>query len=239
MKILKYSLGMLVGMMIVFTSCTDFVEPRIPYSEFNTGLYLRTLARQSTSFDLFNLGTARFEIDIEVVDGDGGNTIQEVVVSVRHRRLIPGVGNQFIPAGTATQVNDVVIKTLSASEFSSNPDSRFIGSKVLVTTPEVLTALGMTQAQVEARDVFEFRLEARDVNGRIFNDINASPDVRGGLFYQSPFFYAVEVVCPLLPTFAVGQYRLEQTAGPGDPFYGNATRFVTETVTVAEGNFNM
>lgn len=229
---------MLVGMMMMFTSCTDFVEPRIPYTDFNTGLYLRTLARQSTSFDLFNLGTSRFEIDIEAVDADGGRSIQNVVVSVRHRRLIPGVGNQYIPSGTATQVNDVVVKTLSASEFSSNPESRFIGSKITVTTPEVLTALGMTQAQVQARDVFEFRLEATDVNGRVFNDVNASPDVKGGLFYASPFLYPVEVVCPLLSTFAVGQYNLAQTSGPGDPFFGNATRFVSEVVTLAVGNFN-
>jgi hypothetical protein len=47
MKFMKYSFGMLVTMLVFITSCTDFVDPRIPYSTFDTGAYLRTTARTS------------------------------------------------------------------------------------------------------------------------------------------------------------------------------------------------
>mgnify|MGYP006171261695 CR=1 FL=1 len=55
MKLIKYSFGMLVTMLVFITSCTDFVEPRIPYSTFDTGAYLRTVARTSDTFNFFDL----------------------------------------------------------------------------------------------------------------------------------------------------------------------------------------
>ena len=125
MKLIKYSLGMLVIMLVFITSCTDFVEPRIPYSTFDTGAYLRTVARTSDTFNFFDLGNAKFDITVEAVDAENGATVESVEVRVRHRRLIPGVGLEYIPVGTGTTVNDVLVKTLSASDFASTTESKF------------------------------------------------------------------------------------------------------------------
>lgn len=236
MKFMKYSLGMLVTMLVFITSCTDFVEPRIPYSTFDTGAYLRTTARTSTSFNFFNLANSRFDITVEAVDAENGATVDNVEVRVRRRRLIPGVGLQYVPAaGPGGAVNDVLLETIPGSAFTLTPDSKFLRTQIVVTAQEAITALGLTQAQVNGGDVFEFRLKLTDKKGRVFNDVNASADIKGGLFYASPFLYNVTVVCPLTEGYALGQYRLTQPVGGADPFFGNPTRFVEEVVTLVAG----
>jgi len=236
MKLIKYSLGMLVTMLVFITSCTDFVEPRIPYSTFDTGAYLRTVARTSVSFNFFDLPNSRFAITVEGVDAENGATVESVEVRVRRRRLIPGVGLEYVPVGTGTNVADVLVKELSASDFAASTESKFLRASISVTAAEAITALGLTAAQVNGGDVFEFRLKMTDKSGRVFNDVNASADIKGGLFYDSPFLYNVTVVCPLTAGYALGQYTLTQPVGGGDPFFGNPTRFVEEVVTLSAGN---
>ena len=159
MKLIKYSFGLLVGLLMLFTACTDFVEPRIPYTDFDTGLYLRTTARTSTNFNFFDLANSRFNITVEAVDEQLGATLEEVVVTVRKRRLIPGVGLQFVPAaGAGGAVIDVPVMTLSRSDFASVPGSRFPRATINITANETLSRLGITTAQVEGGDIFEFRL---------------------------------------------------------------------------------
>ncbi|MCH6198521.1 hypothetical protein MMU07_02945 [Aquiflexum sp. LQ15W] len=236
MKLIKYSLGMLVTMLVFLTSCTDFVEPRIPYSSFDTGAYLRTVARTSVSFNFFDLPNSKFDITVEGVDAENGATIESVEVRVRRRRLIPGVGLQYVPVGTGTNVVDVEVKKIPASAFAVTGDSKFLRTGISVTAAEAITALGLTPAQVNGGDVFEFRLRLTDKFGRVFNDVNASADIKGGLFYDSPFLYNVTVVCPLTNGYGLGQYRLTQPVGGADPFFGNPTRFVEEVVTLSAGN---
>lgn len=188
---------MLVAMLVLITSCTDFVDPRIPYKTFDTGAYLRTVKRTSDSFNFFDLASAKFDITVEAVDAENGATLQTVEVSVRKRRLIPGVGLQYVPAaGVGGAVVDVPVKTMQASDFTQTPDSKFLRANIVVTAPEAIAALGITNAQVNGGDVFEFRLKLTDKFGRVFNDVNASADIKGGLFYASPFLYNVGVVCP-------------------------------------------
>jgi hypothetical protein len=226
MKLIKYSLGMLVTMLVFITSCTDFVDPRIPYASFDTGAYLRTVARTSDTFNFFDLGNAKFDITIEAVDAENGATVESVEVRVRRRRLIPGVGLEYVPVGTGTTVNDVLVKTLSSSDFASTTESKFLRANILVTSAETLSALGLTQAQINGGDVFEFRLKMTDKSGRVFNDVNASADIKGGAFYASPFLYNVSVVCP---TDLAGTF--DYSASDMDSPYGSCPGTITGTVT--------
>jgi hypothetical protein len=226
MKLIKYSFGMLVSMLVFITSCTDFVEPRIPYSTFDTGAYLRTVARTSDTFNFFDLANAKFDITIEGVDAENGATVESVEVRVRRRRLIPGVGLQYVPVGTSSTVNDVLVKTLSSADFAPNDQSKFLRAKILVTSAETFAALGLTASQINGGDVFEFRLKMTDKSGRVFNDVNASADIKGGAFYASPFLYNVSVVCP---TALAGTY--EFTSSEMQSPFGSCPGSITGTVT--------
>ena len=229
MKRMKYINGILLGFVLMVVSCTDFVEPRIPYATFDTGTYLRTIETTSVSFNFFNLDNSRFALTLEAVDIEDGGTVESVEIRVRHRRLIPGVGLEFTPT------QDVLIKTLTAADFQPNDDSRFLRASFSVTAMEAISAVGLTAAQIEGGDVFEFRLVLRTTSGRVFSSDNRSADVAGGFFYASPFLYNVGVVCPLTGGYALGQYNLVQTTPAVDPFFGNPTRFVEETVNLTAG----
>lgn len=187
---LRYSLVLLASALIFLSSCRDFVEPRIPYATFDTGAYLRTIARTSTTFNFFDLANSKFALTLEAVDIEDGKTVQTVEIRVRHRRLIPGVGLKYTPT------NDVLVKTLQASDFASNADSRFLRSSFQVTATEALAAVGLTAAEISGGDVFEFRLVLNDKFGRSFSTNNVTSNVAGAPFYASPFQYPVSVVCP-------------------------------------------
>ena len=205
MKNIKYTYGLLLAFMVFATSCVDFVEPRVPYKTFDTGFYLRTIRsapNTSTNFNFFDLANSRFSLTLEAVDAEGGTTVDNVQIRVRHRRLIPGVGLEYVPAGSATQVNDVLVKTLNGSEFTpadenpNHPTQTYTRASFTITAAEAMQAVGLTPAQINGGDTFEFRLVLTDKKGRVFNANNRSSDVAGGLFYDSPFLYNVNVVCP-------------------------------------------
>jgi hypothetical protein len=194
MKILKNSFVRFLTLVLLVTSCTDFVEPILPYEGFDTAVYLRTIARTSTSFNHLNLPNSKFDITVEAVDPKGGRTVESVEVRLRHRRLFDGVGNVYIPtAGANNLVNDVLIKTLTAADFKPNDQSRFLRADIQLTAPEVVTALGLTPSQINVADAFEVRLKLRDKFGRVFNDINAGGNIKNEVFYASPFLYVISV----------------------------------------------
>lgn len=216
---LKYSFGLLAGALVFLSSCRDFVEPNIPYSTFDTGAYLRTIARTSTTFNFFDLANAKFALTLEAVDIEDGATVETVEIRVRHRRLIPGVGLKYTPAA------DVLVKTLQKTDFAPNADSRFLRTSFEVTSAETLAAVGLKLADIAGGDVFEFRLVLNDKFGRRFSSDNVTTNVAGAPFYASPFQYPVSVVCPsdLAGTFAYTQTEMES-------IYGECTGPITGSV---------
>jgi len=216
MKNFRYIQGAILSLMMVLVSCTDFVEPNIPYKDFNTGAYLRTISRTSTSFNFFDLANSRFALTLEAVDAENGATVETVEIRVRHRRIIPGVGLQFIPTQTSVipgEWTDILVKTLTKADFAPNTDSRFLRASFEISANETMQALGLTAANIEGGDTFEFRLVLNDRFGRVFTNNNRSADVESGLFYASPFQYNVGVVCP---SELGGTYRttIVQATGP-------------------------
>jgi hypothetical protein len=216
MNIKKIGFGLLMSLLVVFTACVDFIEPNVPYATFNTGLYLRTISGGTgQSWSIFDLQASNFNMELEAVDAEEGETLETVEIFVRHRRLIAGVGFEYIPAGTSTQVNQVQIGTLTKADFQkatenpNHPTTLYRRAGFSISTADVLAALGVTFADIEGGDAFEFRLRATDRFGRVFSDTNRSPDVQGGFFYRSPFRYDVPVVCP---SDLGGTYTYESTA---------------------------
>jgi hypothetical protein len=235
MKMKKIGYGLLMSLLMVITSCTDFVDPNIPYKTFDTALYLRTIRSAPTSltFNFFNLANSKFQLTIEAVDAEGGETLESVEIRVRHRRLIPGVGFEYRPAGTASNVNDVLLKTLSRSDFQkatenpNHPTNLYKRASFEISAAEAISAVGLTNATVNGGDTFEFRLVATDKFGRKFDWRNRSADVAGGFFYDSPFLYNVNVICP---SDLGGTYAYESSEMQS--IYGSCSGTITGQVTL-------
>lgn len=201
---IKYSFGLLLGTLVFLSSCRDFVEPNIPYSEFDSAAYLRTIAKTSTSFDFFDLATSKFALTLEAVDIEDGATVETVEIQVQHRRLIAGVGLDYSPE------KPVLIKTLQLSDFAPNDKSRFLRTSFEISATEAISAVGLTAADIQGGDVFEFSLILNDKFGRSFNRENVSNNIAGAPFYSSPFQYFVSVVCP---SDLAGTYTYTTTNG--------------------------
>ena len=240
MKMLRYSFGLMATALIFLSSCRDFVEPRIPYATFDTGAYLRTIARTSTTFNFFDLANSKFALTLEAVDIEDGKTVQTVEIRVRHRRLIPGVGLKYTPT------SDALVKTLQASDFAPNADSRFLRASFQVTATEALAAVGLSAAEIKGGDVFEFRLVLNDKFGRRFSSDNVTTNVGGAPFYASPFQYPVSVICPsdLAGTydFTASEQKSNYGTCAGGTFTGKTTWKKVGTSTrylVSDGTFGL
>jgi len=189
-KFIKYVFGLLL--VLSFHGCTDFVEPAIPYNNFDTGVYLRTLS-QTSSFNFFQLSTAKLTLMVEAVDIQDGKLVKDVEVFVNRRR-----GASLTP--------EKKVKTVTAADFKSHtviiPDvhpasgSKYPAATIEVTIQEALTAMGLTLNDINGGDFIEFRLSLNTTDGRTFTNSNLSGDVAGGAYYRSPFFYRIPVVCP-------------------------------------------
>lgn len=186
MKLLNYSFGFLAVVVVLFSSCRDFVEPNIPYSEFDTGVYLRTIEQTSDTFDITNLANAKTELTLEAVDIEDGRTVESVDVMVQHRRLAGEVL-------TYTPLTDAMLKTIPASDFTTNSESRFLRVTFELTAAEAIAAVGFEPKDIKKGDVFEFRLALHDTKGRIFDSKNATTNIEGAVFYSSPFQYFITV----------------------------------------------
>lgn len=237
---LRYSFGLMATALIFLSSCRDFVEPRIPYATFDTGAYLRTIARTSTTFNFFDLANSKFALTLEAVDIEDGKTVQTVEIRVRHRRLIPGVGLKYTPT------SDALVKTLQASDFAPNADSRFLRASFQVTATEAIAAVGLTAADIQGGDVFEFRLVLNDKFGRRFSSDNVTTNVGGAPFYASPFQYPVSVICPsdLAGTydFTASEQKSDYGTCAGGTFTGKTTWTKVGTSTrylVSDGTFGL
>ncbi len=190
MSKIKILFGFVLALAI--SACTDFVDPAIPYSDFDTGVYLRTLS-VTPNFNFFNLPNSKFTLMVEAVDIENGKTVDKVDVLVRRRRgqaLTPEVQVATIPA-SAFQPHTVIDPIVHPSTGSPYP-----AATVEITVPQALQAMNLTTADINGGDFFEFRLILTDKKGRTFTNTNLSPDLSGGQYYRSPFFYRIPVVCP-------------------------------------------
>jgi hypothetical protein len=180
MKKIKLIYTMMVAIFIA-TSCTDFVEPAIPYNGFETGTYLKTI-KTPAAINFFDLDNSPFNILLECHAADKINNVKNVDVYVNHRR-----GN--------TVTKEVLLGNVDGSTFTTTGDSKWPRSTVNFPMSTVLSKLGFSKTNLRGGDFIEYRLVLTTLDGKTFSNNNMSPTLTEQ-YYTSPFFYRVAVVCP-------------------------------------------
>lgn len=130
-------------------------------------------------------------------------------------------------AGDSSNINDgeVPLFTIGSDQFTDGP---FGLPRTVLNVPvaDVYSALGVvlsddSPSPLFGGDVFNIRLALNLTDGRVFSVDNAGGIITGG-FFDSPFQYNLNVVCPVEnDEFFAGAYLLEETTGNVDPFGGN------------------
>lgn len=208
--------------LLSMASCTDWVDPAIPYAEFETGVFLRTLQFPATSFVFTDLASSNVAIQVEAVDEENGGLVDEVDVFVALRRgqtVFPEAKMMTVPA-SAFQPHSVILPNIHPA--SGSP---YLAAAIEFTALDALQEMGRTLNDVEGGDFFEVRLSLRDTKGRTFSSDNLSGDVQGGGYYRSPFFYRIPIVCV---SNLAGTYDLSTVGWCGDTYTGQV-RFVQDT----------
>ncbi len=189
----KISLYLGVAIMLIMSSCADFVEPAIPYNGFDTGVYLRTTERRAVNINFFDMANAKFEIVVEAVaDNNGEGVVGNVEVFVRRRRV-----QALTPYVKVTEIPGSAFGAYPGTRnFPLAPNRTYPAALISIPLSQSLQAMSLTTADINGGDFIEYRLVLNTSDGRVFSDNNLSTDIATGSFYDSPFFYRASVVCP-------------------------------------------
>ncbi|WP_420320202.1 hypothetical protein [Flagellimonas sp.] len=150
------------------------------------GAVLRTISTESSSFNIFD-ASAFWGVTIEEQDHEDGALLSSIDVFVNF------VDNT--PSNGTTATTETMIKTVSASEFTSGPNG-LPRASISVTFAESTAALGLSDTDYDGGDQIAIRLLLKLTDGRTFTDVDATGNVSGGSFFSSPYTYRASLVCP-------------------------------------------
>ncbi len=227
MKKIRIILSMILATFVA-TSCTDFVEPAIPYKGFETGTYLKTITAPAP-INFFDIDNAQFSTLLECHAVDKINNVKEVEVFVNHRR-----GN--------TVTKEVSLVKIPGSDFTLTGDSKWPRGTVKVKVLDALAKIGFTKTNIKGGDFLEYRLLLTTNDNKTFTNNNLTADVSGGAYYASPFFYRVAVVCPsaLAGTYEFTSIEVKGGAGAKVADCGAAKKgTVTLKASTVQGEYEI
>ncbi|MFY7829676.1 MAG: hypothetical protein ACOVQ4_21260 [Flectobacillus sp.] len=190
MKHLKiYSIMLVLGLLV--GACkTEMVEP-IDLNALETGGYIRTVSPYPVSASSFTfktsaLSTSKMEFLAEAITPNFGALFSSYDLVIKFVDATPANGTK-----TTSQV---ALKSIPASSFTKDPTSGYPRATISVSASEALTATKLTASDISVGDSFEITGTMKLTNGKTFTNTNTGPNITGGAFYSSPFFYKVNVI---------------------------------------------
>lgn len=230
MKYLKY---IITAVLLVSITACSVNEDNFPIDLDavlnNNGAYLRVLSVDEPVYNFVDLPNARYVFTGEVFDLEEGNLLESVEFNVGFRSFErdPVTGQPVLEISE----NPNPILTVPASEFVRGGGRNLPQVTFTIPLSDVLAALdGVTEADLELGDTFLLRWTVNLTDGRSFSGSDASADITGGAFFNSPYQARVNVA-PVLPDDQfVGEYLFEaQNTG----FNGWSTYSETFTATLS------
>lgn len=195
---------------LMFTSCdegTAVVDDVTDGTE--RGAILRTVNVLSNELPI-GVADGFFGVDLEVQSGENGTLIDAVEVFANFRDNTPDNGKGA--TSTEVLVESVAKSTFTTGEFGL---PRFTYQ---VTLPQLLSATGTPEADIDGGDQFRVRFELVLNDGRRFSFAQNSGTLTGS-YFSSPFLYSATIVCPPTPP-AAGDWVFDMTDAYGDGWNG-------------------
>jgi hypothetical protein len=160
---------------------------------------LRTLSVASPIIES-GVATSKFSAVVEVQDVNQSKDTEkiDIYVTFKDNNLADGNNSKA----------EVLLKSIPATSFVQG-SREFMNAAIDVTIAELKTKFSLTASQYTGGDVFTVRLAQVMKNGKVFTSTNAAGTVTGGAFFNSPFSYTVNVVCPITDASLFnGNYRV-------------------------------
>ncbi len=223
-KIVKILMSLII--VVSFNSCSDSDNVIDEVLQVETGAILRTLEILSNTLNSSD-NSSEFSVSVEEQDGEDGVLFQSIDILVSIKDLSPDNGT--------TVADDMLIKTIDASAFSSGPHGLPRGL-VSATFGEATAAMGLGADDHAPGDVFIFELRLNLTDGRSFGATEAGGSVTGG-FFDAPHKYNALILCSPEP----GDYRVDMHDSFGDGWQtdggngGPGIQVVVDGVTLEVG----
>lgn len=206
---------------IVVASCADEnLKPIVTFDDAGHGAYVRLVSEVGErSVDFFDIPNSQYEYSVDFVDEKAGTLVATYLVELTYEDV----------NGTDSQ-GPIEYKTYAASAFTTSEAGFKAVDNVVIKATEMLTALGLTEADVSQADKFIINGSIIMTNGNVHKGSNSSATIHGAAF-QGHFDVTLAVVCP---SSLEGTHTYVGTAG----WCGAADYVATAgtTVWVAEAN---
>ncbi len=201
---MKTSIKFCTVLLTVFLFCCSTEEKPADdvLNNVGRGAILRTTQIISPAMDVLDPSSS-WAVEVEEQDGMDGDLIKEVRLYVQ---LIDNTS-----ANGTTDSGEALIRTFQPTDFQ---DDQFGLPKLTVssTLSEMTSAIGISSGDYACGDQMELRLELELTSGQIFTKGDTNPNISGGQFFSSPFFYRAALIAPLSSDqLYTGQYQLTTT----------------------------
>ncbi|MBN8826485.1 MULTISPECIES: hypothetical protein [unclassified Spirosoma] len=187
---MKTYLLIALGSLMALSCKTDMIT-HLEVSDFENGGYMRTVtpypvANSTFSVSKANMSGTKMEFVAEAVTANQGALFASYDLTIKFVDATPA-------NGTITGTT-VALKSIAASAFTKDATTGYPRATISVTGTEALTATKLTAADIANGDRFEINGTMKLTDGKSFSASNTSPNITGGAFYSSPFFYRLNVV---------------------------------------------
>lgn len=241
MKIINKSLlaAALALVGFTFNSCDDgdAVVDEV-FANTTSGIVLRTVNVESDELPI-GQSDSYFAVEVEMQDEEDGALVETLDVFVSFK------DNTVEEGETDFSASEVQVATISSSEFTIG-EYGFPRTSFSITLPEMLSALSLSESNVDGGDTFSIRFAANLVDGRTFSN-GQNTDTSTGSFFASPFQYNATVVCPPTPP-TPGEWTIDMQDSYGDGWNGasvlitidgEATNYLIDDGDAASESFNV
>lgn len=209
--------------MLILVACSQGEEPLDQLSD-QQGAFLRVVNVNSYPFDPQNLERDVFEVKLEVEDGEEGDLLSSVHVTVSYT----AVGS---PDDTITRS----LTNIEAALFTMNTTTGKLQYIFRSASGEILSALNLEAESISEGDLLTFSWRINLKDGRSYHMDNTSTPVKNQPHFNSPFEHTIQLECDLVSGYGVGLYDLTVPVGNHCFFFGCIHTFQPGEVEVRIG----
>lgn len=219
--LLRYCI-ILIFLGFAFLQCEALNNPEYPIPleeiEDNTGAYLKITRINSSTFDLNDVATAKYEFTGELHVVNNGQDVERINFYAAYN----GVDQPDIEA------SEVPVASFTPETFTVQ-ENGFLGATFSIYLTDAVSALDLNVDSLEFNGSFDLGWEIILEDGKVFTSADVSNFVSTIQIDYSPYFAVVPIVYSIPKDIFLGEYGLTQT-GPGSDLFGQSIVFGSDPI---------
>ncbi|THH40263.1 hypothetical protein [Neolewinella litorea] len=194
------SLLFLALIALVVAGCADPEKtPIVTQDTLLFGAFPRLVELRAGEFDLANLATSAYEMEVDFVDNAGGEDVAQYNIYVAFDDNSTAGGRQDY------STESKLFKTYEPSDFRAGPNGN-LGVDVSIPFSEVAAFVGVPIDSVLSGDRFQVKTEVVKEDGRVFGSANSTSAVTSA--FGGIFDFNINATCPLPDDRFSGEYTI-------------------------------